>query len=497
MLNAFSLGDSMTGLKATLPAAVIGGVLVGTLALPAQAQMAIPDDAKSTCPVPAKEFAKWFAGDGPSKDGYVKPANSVGFPTKNTVCDFYKWGAQMFLWLTSPDGDGLVLNGPSIIDVTPARNGKRQMLPHDGEAPIPMALRHEKEDEIEEIGQAGSSGVLMSQDSSLVYYGVHVNDVYGYFLTGQKDGKFPNATKFPRNKSDLNDVVDYVKTAYPDRDLVEAKALAMELKTSWVEASSLSNPDDYVTMSGRIPTYNKSNPNKWVADGTKTTKLALTGMHVVGTVRNHPEFVWATFEHVDNAPDASYWYKDKSGKLKQQKFSSKGDYLFMETGAPEKPANVECMAASEGATGNIVAVDANQDPVTQGGKPACKGGIVPSNTVREYPWGRTTGKSSAENNTLLISNYVSVRDQLAKGDVRKKYVQTGSIWTSPSDPVDDAPIPNAFFRGSLKLANMTMETYTQGTNCFSCHQQSADAPDSFQAFQLSHIFSQIQPLPKE
>jgi len=32
-------------------------------------------------------------------------------------------------------------------------------------------------------------------------------------------------------------------------------------------------------------------------------KMALVGMHVVGVVEHHPEFVWATFEHVDGLGD--------------------------------------------------------------------------------------------------------------------------------------------------------------------------------------------------
>ena len=31
--------------------------------------------------------------------------------------------------------------------------------------------------------------------------------------------------------------------------------------------------------------------------------MALVGLHVVGVVQGHPEFVWATFEHDKNAPD--------------------------------------------------------------------------------------------------------------------------------------------------------------------------------------------------
>ena len=42
-----------------------------------------------------------------------------------------------------------------------------------------------------------------------------------------------------------------------------------------------------------------------VIDRTKaeSVTVALIGLHVVGVVEDHPEFVWATFEHEDNAPD--------------------------------------------------------------------------------------------------------------------------------------------------------------------------------------------------
>lgn len=44
--------------------------------------------------------------------------------------------------------------------------------------------------------------------------------------------------------------------------------------------------------------------------GLKTTgetepnvTVALAGVHVVGVIKDHPAFVWATFEQVGNAPD--------------------------------------------------------------------------------------------------------------------------------------------------------------------------------------------------
>jgi len=474
----------------TLYAAVISSISVTSIA---QAGSMLPQNVQETCAVSSSEFNSWFAEGKPTVEGWVKPANSVGFATNNTVCDFYKWGAQMFLWLTSPEGDGLVLDGEAIINVLPADDqGKRYLQENRDGVALPFSLRREKFDDIGEVGQAGGSGVLMSQGESLVYYGVHVNNVYAYFLTGQKNGKFPDMTKFPRNSEDLQDVEKFVASTYPNTPLVADEALAMELKSSWVEASTLANPEDFIQMNAVIPTYTPNSDNtSWAKTSTKTTKLALVGMHVVGTVQNHPEFVWSSFEHINNAPDAEYYYYDGKGKLQEKGFSSDGDFVFMASGGSEDSANTECMKEDKGA---INAVESS-------GKPVCSGGVVSSNTVRVNPWGSAPTAASATNNTLLLSNNNSIINQLSKGDLRKNYIQIGGIWTSAPTETSDAPIPdtNDFkstdLRGSLILANSTMETYNQALDCFTCHEQSKTAPNSFQPFELSHIYSQIVPLP--
>ena len=252
-----------------------------------------------------------------------------------------------------------------------------------------------------------------------------------------------------------------------------------------------------MTISAVVPVYMANSSNTtWTPNGTKTKRLALTGIHIVGTVQDHPEFVWATFEHVSNTPDADYFYTNASGQTAEQPFSSAADFLFIAKGGPQTPANVKC--AVGGTSGTIVAATVSKTDST----PACTGGIVPSNTVRTYPWGSNASDSSAtvlKNNTLLLSINDSVRTQLASGDLRINYVQMGGIWTTTPSTGGDAPIPNqngdqsANLRGSLKLFNATMETYTQGTNCFSCHNLSQGAPNSFGAYKLSHIYSTIQP----
>ena len=488
---------------------LVATATLAAIALPAQAQMTIPTDMAATCMVEPARFASWFTSGTPGANAPVNPVSSVTFTTDNSadngpnVCNFYQWGAQMFMWLTSPEGDGIVLDGPSIFTVTPTGpDGKRTLIPNTTGATYQLSLRGGKTDDIGEVGQAGSNGVLLSQQGALVYYGIHANDVYGYFLSGQMTGAFPDAKDFPRNAEDLKEVLAYAGATY-GVDIPNPQALAIEMKTSWVDAATLPSPEGYVTIEAEIPIFTPSSDNlTWqqatTAPLTKTATMALVGIHIVGTVQDHPEFVWATFEHISNAPDAGYYYTKADDTVAMHPFSSDGSFAFMATGGTEADANKQCMRQC-GAT-IVAANDCSAEPAA-----ICQGGIVASDTVRNYPWGSAANDQSAavlKNNTLLLSVNNSVRSQMVAGDLRANYVQTGGIWTTTPSAGADAPIPNwtgdqsANLRGSLHLSNATMETYTQGTSCFSCHNLRPGDADSFVPFGLSHIFSTINPLVK-
>ncbi|GGX46975.1 hypothetical protein GCM10007385_13370 [Tateyamaria omphalii] len=480
------------------------------IAGPVWADSIVPTDMAPTCVVAPDTFKGWFADDTIAANAAVNAPDSVTFTTTYgdpDKCDFYTWGAQMFLWLTSTDGTKLVLDSPNFFTIAPAdSDGNRVFIENTDSTPAALQVRSEKADtpagdDIGEIGQAGSSGVLMSQDNSLVYYGLAANDAYAYFLTGQKDPNSTLASKttFPYNQTDLDDLNAYMSTSWSGTTLLTGNQLAMELKTSWVEASTLADSSTYLTIEGTIPNFVANDDNSSMSvdttNPTKTVALALTGMHVVGTVQDHPEFVWATFEHYNNAPDAPYYYLADDGTITLNDFDSDHDFLFMARNGTQAGANTECMKAKSDGT---IAVQINST-----GGFMCNGGIVPSNTVREYPWGSLANDPSSatvSNNTLLLSINNSVRSQLAAGDIRANYIQTGSVWTTTPSDGSVAPIPNQTanqalnLRGSTSIANMTMETYTQGTNCFSCHSLSEGAPNSFQAFGLSHVYSQIEPL---
>jgi hypothetical protein len=314
-----------------------------------------------------------------------------------------------------------------------------------------------------EVGQGqADNGVLQAQNGSLVYYDTMVNDVYAYFLTGAKNGGItPQPTQFPTTLAELNKIIAFA--AAHGKTFPDPNALAVEVKTSWVEAAGLLNPSSYITMRATIPTYDMSNPNQWTPNGKKTVLLALVGMHVVGSAAGHPEMIWATFEHFGNTPNADYTYNSTTGP-KTVSQSTMGTWLFCASNSTG-PFNEEHMHTNGP---NIVSLS----PHT----------ISPSDTIRWKAWGGSANvapnplANSAASNTEIIAINNSVRGMLPSNDVRNNYFMTGATWTI------GGATPTGSFNGgnevgTSKMSNTTMETYQQGSdtlwatgsNCFSCH----------------------------
>jgi hypothetical protein len=331
-----------------------------------------------------------------------------------------------------------------------------------------------------EQGQAadfGPSGVLEAQataNGSLVYFATMVNDVYAYFLTGVKDGAITTTTpnQFPTTLADLNSTIAFaIAHGKPNPPFPDPNALAIEVKSSWVVAAGLPNLSSYITMTATIPTYNQADPHTWTPTGQQTVQLALVGMHVVGSTAGHPEMVWATFEHVGNTPLADYSYNSTSGPQPQKvSQNTSGTWLFAANGAAA-PFNVPHMTFTgpAGVPPNTIQASGTFT-------------ISPSNTLRLEPWG--IDGSNAFSNTEVISMNEHVRGMMASGDIRSNYVMTGATWT----PFGSPPGPGNFGVGTNQLSNTTMETYVQGSNCFSCHHNLLN-PDG-----LSHIYGGLQPL---
>lgn len=345
-------------------------------------------------------------------------------------------------------------------------------------------------------GVVGDSegNVQMTQAGSLIYYGMAVNDVYAWYLTGQKHGQIPGNT-FPVNSADIGNISGYA-TAH-GHTLLDPNSLAMEIKTAWVDASTLPNPGDYITMRAKVPTYTIATAANWTLNtSTNTITVALVGIHVVGSVAGHPEMVWASFEHTGNTPNVAYDFNDSGGATHSNPADPIGpghNYLFCGTAA----------LPQSGQTNPSFTANANVGP---GGSIVSSSTVSGTSVLRLAPWGAPNNHrpnplvaSVAASNTQIVSINRDVHSQMNAADVRTKYLFLGATWTengaAPSGNFNAINAPGIVV-GTSHLANSTLETFTQskvfvtgtfpGPGCLSCHGSNT--------VNVSHIYGGINPL---
>lgn len=361
------------------------------------------------------------------------------FSDNKTVsnCDFHQWSWQKFLWLTNEE------------------NGQPYFIKHLIQiSSIGKRLETNNEIILTDTAQASSSSDILktpvlpsgTPPSTTVYYSIFMNKLM--YATILKYG--PIAKKDPLKIKEITFPVG-----------------ALELKTSWIKATALKDTSNYFVTDGLI-------------EGVKT-KVALLGMHVVGVVENHPEFIWATFEHDNLAPSYDW---SKATPTTDIAVTTEVDYPFFSKNAI---ATIKNITSNNGLYTNIFSVYKYGVPIQKETK----------GTHNVQVFMKTSQPGSVNFNNIRTINE-SVKKQL-KG-IWNNYFYNGSIWidtegyignrsqanlinTLGSDLSNSSPGKQT--RGSVAAYNITMETYVQlgfGTptsihgntvdnlvNCFSCH----------------------------
>lgn len=260
---------------------------------------------------------------------------------------------------------------------------------------------------------------------------------------------------------------------------------SFEMKVAWVPVNAIasSKQSNYYITTASLS-----------ADGGKTftnTQVALIGMHIVGVVENHPEFIWATFEHEDLSPNYD-WAANSATAAEDMLVFKKGSV----TGIDGIRFNT---------TTKLGYTPYQVFDLFQYGVPRNSGGGFMATSQQE---------PLNFNNVNGINN--CVHGQL--DDVWKNYFYNGSIWlnmdgltTQQQAHLIDSlgysianAAPGSAARGSLNCANVTMESFTQTfqsdistinvsnlANCFSCHSGVSYVNDSLQYYSplyLSHTF---------
>ncbi len=402
---------------------------------------------------PCQADPAWFNID-PStgKRKTTAPDEGIGsaFGDNVTVsnCDFHKWAWQKFLWLTSSNVTGNPLFIDSLIQVdvqaSPVGTGNG------------VIVLTENTQATGDILKTSKSYSVDDQEHD-VYYSIHVDS--SLYNTIQKFAPMEASS--------------YVDSTFPIG--------ALELKISWVDVKGLRDTSDYYIANGTI--------------NGESTRIALLGMHVTGIVYNHPEFIWATFEHNELAP----MYSWKTTTSTDVPVTSTTNLPFFAASDTANISNIEI--------GNNVS---NVFTVNQYGIPS-----------KAYDDQDTTFLKTCQGGYENLYNIQTINSEVATQltDIWTNYFYNGGIWVNTegfSYPLEQARLldslagnlPKAdsgqLIRGSVSCSNITMETYEQiglltpadsihemdlvnVANCFSCHQVSAGVTGS--PLTISHIFN--------
>lgn len=364
--------------------------------------------------------ASWVTAPNPPEE---IPGGGTNF------CQFYQFAWQWFLYLGSPVAPGSTTRNfedPAAFPVyTPDHS--QSCSSQDARGIFVRTVKTDDKgsgfitpDDIHQAG--GDAATIYDQNGNVVFYEVRFSRD---MCTAPLSGNLPAGTT--------------------------------ELKFAWRQID-MSEAGQYFTIETTIEGLS-NNP----------VLLGLVGMHLVRTTPLHPEAMWATFEHVDNAPVCN----NASAELHNWSFISQEAKACLSSGK----SPFDCQT---------------QFKLNQATSEASLTG-TPSNICQVY----ITGTDPADQNALQNFFDIEELNQQLMGpggfisslpssnpmSVWQNYFAVGGIWVTDPSKSSGQPNPNPSLtnqRGSLELTNTVAETTFQGKfqsdgsrsaafNCFGCH----------------------------
>lgn len=381
----------------------------------------------------------------------ASPSMPTEVPKDESFCDFYQFSWQWMLAQISPSGNGEPVFMQNRIysptggtdqcanaPITGVKGASGQLIPRQGK---PIGF-----EDVQADGHA-----LYDQRSNVLLY----NAFYSQALCSSTVAGFAPGT--------------------------------LEMKVSWM-----------VLPEGVTPTHYTIRAQPQGHD--KEVTLGLVGLHMAIWTPNHPEMIWASWEHKANAP------------LCNGSSAKTGWSLTSDTAAA-------CLAANPtGVRGappsSCDSFEFNTPPTNSSTVPVTG---APINVCRQYAQGNQAGTAVNGNDnaanlaaiTELNAAFVGEAGLLTKLPVTNpmqvwsNYEMVGSLWTKGGGESGPPPVPSTQTpgpgdaaspqRGSLEMTNMTLETFQQGDksfvpNCFGCHNYTKANP-----LNVSHLQDELLP----
>ncbi|MEP3055789.1 hypothetical protein [Ascidiaceihabitans sp.] len=311
-------------------------------------------------------------------------------------------------------------------------------------------------DLLEEATQPFNSGPLIDTNGWYSRFAISVNQpMYDYITENQLYNKAGQAAF-----SQAGNAVNFTCSCDPDatgsKCSPQGQQGAMMVKAAWKVIAGTDVAADFHATEALV--YTPALNDKPAS--CEIQQMGLVGFHIGHKTINDPQWLWSTFEHVANVPEAG-------------RPQSRASYNYFQ------PDCEDCN-------------DVNTPPAQ------------PWNP-HVQPVAQNMGKSQIERSIPVTDHTVAmntvVQNELTKGTVWENYHLISTQWptqatlgtpTTPSaengwctslNPVDPTGAPAPTF-----LANTTLESYIQGTvpqassNCISCHKDATMTDGTFSDF---------------
>ena len=370
--------------------------------------------------------------------------------------DIFSWASFIALnWPSNPDGtpmDGPITSNPTAPRVWEAYIDATGVFKSQGAPPDPwggtntflasLAPDHKRGQKVlfatsknvlSEIAQAGfgtnTFPWIADLNSNYVFYEIHLNKPEYDYIVENKLYSQDGQTAFLKSGGTIS---------FPQGSTKTNSYGAIEVKAAWKEIGPRDDPTTFYTVQATLidPATGNQIPN---------VSIGLVGLHIITRTSHASQWVWSTFEHVANAPDAPPPPQASGATVEPLQPGS--HFSFNDPTQPQqaKGYNFE-----------------PQWPLSSGKPPP------------EHP--TSTQITRVVNNLCINGAWTqslnsTMQAELA-GTVWANYRLVSTQWPSGSSATGCASVgPAVFCPGNL--TNTTMETYVQNSSffgsCMNCH----------------------------
>ncbi|MCO8171433.1 hypothetical protein NJC40_27070 [Pseudomonas sp. 21LCFQ02] len=303
-----------------------------------------------------------------------------------------------------------------------------------------------------------TGGWLTDQAGNLVYFERKVGKAeFDYIVANSlydaadqlrvatnQDGKSPQGLSLPAGAHFRNP---------PAKPVAQEQLGAFEIKAAWRILTG--KPQLYSRYLTSVTWLQRPDTGECAQE-----VVGLVGLHIIHKTESLPDFVWTTFEHVDNVPDGGP--------------APAAGYTFNNpncTGSSCTPNQERITCNASGCTDNFP----RSEPVQ---------------VSREYPL-------SSYMNALNSAVQQAIASKTNGQSVFQYYKLINVLWdgspTAPSpEPGANAPAPLVYGTfnsdGNVPAANTVLETYIQNVSCDGCHKNAKIAGKSGLAADFSFLF---------